>query len=68
MKKSENLPKQLAVNLPRGLHHRLKLESVHRERTIQSIVVAALEAHLPEKIEVVVRDARQKRSASAQVI
>jgi len=51
--KHENLPKQLAVDLPRELHHRLKLQAVHTEKTIQSIVVQALEAHLPTRLEVI---------------
>ena len=51
--KNLNLPKQLAVDLPKELHHRLKLQAVCSEKTIQSIVIQALEDHLPMKLEVI---------------
>lgn len=49
----KKLPKQLAIDVPQELHHRLKLQAVHTETTIQSIVVRALEEHVPTKLEVI---------------
>jgi predicted DNA-binding protein len=60
----EKLREQVCCRLPDDLLYRIKLEAVRTERSVRAVVVEAIEASLPAKMEVVVSQEKTRRVTS----